>query len=62
MQAGTEVTDRSPLMPIVFALLTLGVVRTAGRLVGLVALLVIVISCVGALAIGIVVLRLALLH
>jgi hypothetical protein len=62
MDARTEVTDRSPLVPLVAALLTLGVVRTAGRLFGLVALLVIVIACVGAFAIGIVVLRLALLH
>ena len=62
MDAQTEVADSAWLPPILGALLTLGVVRAAARVYGLVALLVVVIASVGAFAIGIVVLRLMLLH
>ncbi len=61
MDAQPEVAERSPWPPLVASLLALGVVRAAARIYGLVALLVVVIACVGALAIGIVVLRLMLL-
>ena len=62
MDAQPEVAERSPWPPLLAALLTLGVVRAVARIYGLVALLVVVIACVGAFAIGIVVLRLAVLH
>ncbi|WP_375407153.1 hypothetical protein [uncultured Amnibacterium sp.] len=62
MDAQPEVAERSPWPPLVASLLALGVVRTVARIYGLVALLVIVIACVGAMAIAIVVLRLMLLH
>jgi hypothetical protein len=62
MDAQTEVAESASLPPILAALLTLGLVRAAARVYGLVALLVVVIACVGAFAIGIVVLRLMLLH
>ena len=62
MDTEIEVAERSPLSPVLALLLSIGLVRAAGRVFGLVALLVIVIACVGAFAIGIVVLRLALMH
>jgi len=62
MDAQTQVADRSPLVPVLTTLLTLGLLRAAARISGLAALLVVVIACVGAFAIGIVVLRIAVLH
>ena len=62
MDADTEVAERSPLAPVLALLLSIGLVRAAARIYGLVALLIIVIACVGAFAIGIVVLRLAVMH
>jgi hypothetical protein len=56
----TEATTRSPLVVLLTGLLALGVARAAGRLIGLVALLGVVVATVAALAIGIVVLRLVL--
>lgn len=58
----TEPGARSGLPPLLAALVALGLVRAAGRFVGLIALLGVVLACVAALAVGIVVLRLALLH
>jgi hypothetical protein len=62
MDARTELGERTQLTGILGALLALGLVRAAARIYGLVALLIVVIACVGAFAIGIVVLRVALLH
>lgn len=62
MDAQPEIAERSPWPPLIASLLALGVVRAVARVYGLVALLVVVIACVGAFAIGIVVLRLMLLH
>ncbi|RIX28260.1 hypothetical protein [Amnibacterium setariae] len=60
MSTDTEATTRSPLVVLLTGLLALGVARAAGRLIGLVALLGVVVATVAALAIGIVVLRLVL--
>lgn len=56
----TEASTRSPLVVLLTGLLALAAARAAGRLVGLVALLGVVVATVAALAIGIVVLRLVL--
>ena len=60
--AGRGTAERSPLALLVGALLALGLVRAAARLSGLLALLGVVIGCVAALTVGILILRLALLH
>lgn len=62
MPTRTDTVDRSPASLLVAALLSLGLVRVVARLGALAALLGVVIACVGALTIGIVVLRLLLLH
>jgi hypothetical protein len=62
MAARTETAERSPLALLAGALLTLGLLRVAARLYGLLALLGIVIGCVAAFAIGILVLRIAVLQ
>lgn len=54
--------DRSPIALLVALLVGLGLTRLVARLAGLVALLGVVIATVAALGIGIVVLRVALLH
>jgi hypothetical protein len=50
----------SPLAVLLAALVTLGLARFAGRLVGLLALLVVVLATVGVLAGGLLILRVAL--
>jgi hypothetical protein len=62
MDAHVEVGEHSPFTGLVAAILALGLVRAAGKAFGLVALLIVVMLSVGALTIGIVVLRLLLLH
>jgi hypothetical protein len=62
MDVRTVVGERSPLTVLVGVLVALGLTRAAGRLLGLLALLGVVLSCVAAFAIGILVLRLVLLH
>ena len=58
----TVVGERSPLTVLVGVLVALGLTRAAGRLLGMLALLGVVLGCVAAFAIGILVLRLVLLH
>ena len=58
----TEPGERSALTPVLGALVAMGLVRAAGRFIGLIALLGVVLACVGAFAAGILILRLALLH
>jgi hypothetical protein len=58
----TQTVDRSPLALLVALLVGLGFARAVTRLAGLAALLGVVIATVAALGIGIVVLRLVLLH
>lgn len=55
-----QTAERSPLAVIVTAVLAVGLVRSAGRFIGLIALLGVVIGCVAAFAIGITVLGLVL--
>jgi hypothetical protein len=62
MDVRAEVGERSPLTVLVGVLVALGLARAAGRLVGLFALLGVVLACVAAFAIGILILRIALLH
>jgi hypothetical protein len=62
METRTESVERSPLAVLGGALVTLGLVRVAARLYGLMALLGIVIGCVLVLTLGVLVLRLAVLH
>lgn len=62
MTTRAEVVDRSPAALLVAALLSLGLVRVVARLGAFAALLGIVFASVGALTIGIVVLRMLLLH
>ena len=62
MDVRAEAGERSALTPLLGALVALGLVRVAGRFVGLIALLGVVLACVGAFAVGILALRLALLH
>ena len=62
MDVRTEAGERSALTPLLGALVALGLVRVAGRFIGLIALLGVVLACVGAFAVGILILRLALLH
>ena len=62
MSTSPEVGQRTPLALFLGGLVALGLLRVAGRIAGLAALLVVVIATVGALVIGIVVLRLMLLH
>ena len=62
METRVETGERSPLTVILGVVVALGLVRVAGRLFGLLALLGVVIGCVAAFAIGIVVLRLLVLH
>jgi hypothetical protein len=62
METRTESVERSPLAVLAGALVTLGLVRVAARLYGLMALLGIVIGCVLVLTLGVLVLRLAVLH
>ena len=57
-----EAGERSPLTLLLGALVALGLLRVAGRFVGLLALLGVVLACVGAFAVGILALRIALLH
>jgi hypothetical protein len=56
-----EAGERSPLTALLGVLVALGLARAAGRVLGLAALLGVVIACVGALAIGVLVLRATLL-
>lgn len=62
METRVESGERSPLTVLVGALVALGLVRVAGRFIGLLALLGVVIGCVAAFAIGILVLRVLVLH
>ena len=62
METRTESAERSPLAVLAGALVTLGLVRVAARLYGLLALLGVVIGCVLALTVGILLLRIAVLH
>jgi hypothetical protein len=62
MSTDLETRARSSLAPLLTALVGLGLIRAAGRVAGLAALLVVVIATTAALVIGIVVLRLLLLH
>jgi hypothetical protein len=62
MTTHDDAVDRSPAALLVAALLSLGLVRVVARLGAFAALLGVVFACVGALTIGIVVLRLLLLH
>ena len=62
METRSETVDRSPLALLAGALVTIGLVRVAARLYGLIALLGIVIACVAMLTIGILILRIAVLH
>jgi hypothetical protein len=62
MDVRAEAGERSPLTLLVGALVALGLLRVAGRFIGLIALLGVVLACVGAFAVGILLLRLALLH
>jgi hypothetical protein len=62
MSTDLEAVVRPRLAPILSALVALGLIRAAGRAAGLAALLVVVIATTAALVIGIVVLRLLLLH
>ncbi|GAA2754099.1 hypothetical protein [Amnibacterium kyonggiense] len=62
MATRTEVMDRSPATLLVAALLSLGLFRVAARLGAFAALLGVVFACVGALTIGVVILRLLLLR
>jgi hypothetical protein len=57
-----EPGERTPLTLLLGALAALGLVRVAGRFIGLIALLGVVLACVGAFAVGILVLRIALLR
>ena len=62
METRTETVERSPLTTVVGALVALGLIRAAGRLYGFLALLGIVIGCVAALTVGILLLKVLLLH
>jgi hypothetical protein len=62
MEPRADTGERSPLLVLVGALGVLGLVRAAGRIYGLLALLGIVIGTVAAFAILILVLRLLVLH
>jgi hypothetical protein len=62
MDTQAPVAERSPLAFVVTLLVGLGLARAAARFAGLVALLGVVLATIAALGIGIVVLRLALLH
>ena len=62
MGTRTETAERSSLATVLGALAALGLVRAAGRLYGFLALLGIVIGCVAALTVGILLLRVVLLH
>ena len=62
MDVRAEPGERSALTLLLGALVALGLVRVAGRFIGLIALLGVVLACVGAFAVGILVLRLTLLH
>ena len=62
MSTEFESAQRSPLTLLIGVLMALGLVRAGARVAGLAALLVVVIATVGAMVIGIVVLRLMLLH
>ena len=62
MDVRAEAGERSPLTVLLGALVAFGLLRAAGRFIGLIALLGVVLACVGALTVGIVILRLALLH
>jgi hypothetical protein len=62
METRRETAERSPLALLAGVLVTLGLVRVAARLYGLLALLGIVIGCVLALTVGILILRIAVLH
>jgi len=57
-----EWQERSPLAVLLASSLALGLIRVAGRFVGLAALLGVVVATVAALTVGIVVLRVVLLH
>lgn len=57
----TRAGERSQLTVLVGGLVALGLVRVAGRLAGLAALLAAVVGCVAAFAVGILLLRLTLL-
>lgn len=62
MEAQAEIGEHSPFAGLVAAILAIGLVRAASKAFGLVALLIVVMLSVGALTIGVVVLRLLLLH
>lgn len=57
----TRAGERSLLAVLVGGLVALGLVRVAGRLAGLAALLAVVVGCVAAFAVGILLLRLTVL-
>ena len=62
MDVRADTGERSPLTLLLGALVAVGLVRAAGRFIGLLALLGVVTGCVAAFAVGILVLRIALLH
>lgn len=59
METPTATATRSPIGPLLAALLALGVARGALKAFGLVVLAAVVLATVGALAVGILVLRIA---
>jgi hypothetical protein len=62
MDVRAESGERTPLTLLLGSLVALGLGRAAVRVVGLLALLGVVLGCVAAFAVGILVLRIALLH
>jgi hypothetical protein len=62
MSTDSQLGQRTPVALFLGALVALGLIRAGARVAGLAALLVVVIATVGAMVIGIVVLRLLLLH
>jgi hypothetical protein len=62
METRIETGERSPLLLLLGTLGVLGLLRIAGRFYGFLALLGVVIGCVLALTVGILILRLVVLH
>ena len=62
MEPPVDTAQRSPVSVLVASIVALGLVRVAARFYGFLALLGVVIACVFALTVGILILRLLVLH